>query len=66
MSCPYCEYDGTEESYCNENLINDDGAIVSLLYDRTLAVWLPDEDGCLCIKVLIPVDYCPKCGRRLT
>lgn len=66
MSCPYCKYNGDdEEQYRNELIVGRDCLHVSMLYEDTLAVWLPSEDGVLAIKALIPVNYCPMCGRRL-
>lgn len=65
MSCPYCKHNGTDEEYLNEPIVSRDGLHVSMLYENTLAVWLPLEDGVLAIKALVPINYCPVCGRRL-
>lgn len=67
MNCPYCKYDGTEESYRNEPLLRTEAAHATLLYDQTIVVWLPvgDDDNTLSPQALIPINFCPMCGRKL-
>lgn len=67
MSCPYCAYDGTDKSYLNENIVDSDGIVASLLYEHEITVWLPspDDKECLSIQAFIPIKFCPMCGREL-
>lgn len=66
VSCEYCKYHGTEETYRNEPIVDNERVCAVLLYDNGLAVYLPDPfTGCWGIEAVIPMDYCPRCGRKL-
>lgn len=66
MACECCRYHGTEDAYRNEPIVDNERVHALLLYDNALAVYLPDPlSGCWGIEAVIPVLYCPRCGRKL-
>lgn len=66
MACECCRYHGTEDAYRNEPVVDNERVHALLLFDNGLVVYLPDPlSGCWGIEAVIPVLYCPRCGRKL-
>ena len=64
MACECCRDHGTEDAYRNEPIVDNEKVHAVLLYDNEIVVWL-ERDGYLLIEAVIPVLYCPNCGRKL-
>lgn len=67
VACKCCRYHGEYDAYLNEPVVDNERVHAHLLYDNKLAVYLPDPFQKLVwrMEAVIPISYCPCCGRKL-